>query len=99
MGERRDRLWHRFWMPVIVLDRPGALRRLGVATDLERLAYTLQNAAEAIDVSYPTMRRKVRNGEIATFRVGSRRLVTLHELKRFIASRIAEAEQTNEGAS
>jgi excisionase family DNA binding protein len=55
---------------------------------LERVAYSVMNAAAACDLSGRTLRRAIRAGELRAARIGSRLIVPRAELERFIADRI-----------
>jgi hypothetical protein len=53
-----------------LLDDPG-----------ERIAYTLQNAADAIDLSIATLRRLEKAGRLRFIRIGGRTLVSAKSLR------------------
>lgn len=54
------------------------------------LSVSLKRAAELLDVDQVTVARRVRSGEIRSFKMGGRRLVSLEALREFIAQREQE---------
>lgn len=47
-----------------------------------RLLYAIPQAAEILSTSVPTLRRGIARGEIATTKIGSRRLIHREEIER-----------------
>ena len=56
-------------------------------TNIERLSYSVQEAAAAIGVSSRTLHDYIKNGSIAHFRMGTRVLIPADKLKAFIEQR------------
>lgn len=61
-----------------------------VTQNLTPVSVGMEQAARLIGLSRRQLYRKLATGELHTFRLGGRRLVTYDELKRFIATQ-AEA--------
>jgi excisionase family DNA binding protein len=55
--------------------------------NIERLAYSIQEAATAIGISSRVVHDFVKKGSLAHFRVGARVLIPVDELKAFIEPR------------
>ncbi len=55
---------------------------------LDRVAYSVDHAAQACDLSGRTLRRAIRAGELKAARIGTRVLVPRVELERYIADRV-----------
>jgi len=53
----------------------------------ERLAASVKNSADLLDVSVWQIWRFIRDGEVETFRVGRKRLVTYESLQALVAKR------------
>lgn len=53
---------------------------------VERLTYTVEEAAGAIGCGRTSVFRLLREGKLRSIRVGSRRLIPREEIDRFIAS-------------
>ncbi|MCM2373924.1 excisionase family DNA-binding protein [Aporhodopirellula aestuarii] len=51
----------------------------------EKLAYSLQGAAERLDVSLSTLRRAIDAGEIRSTKLGRRRIIPAQALEDFLA--------------
>ncbi len=51
-------------------------------SDIERLAYTVAEVAQATGVSKATIWRRVKEGELRTFKWGGRTLIRADELRR-----------------
>jgi len=58
---------------------------------MERLSYTIPDAATAIGVSRSLLYQLIGAGEIRTFKVGTRTLVPASELSAFIDRKMKEA--------
>jgi excisionase family DNA binding protein len=58
--------------------------------NVERLSYSVQEAAAAIGVSSRTVHDFIKSGTIAHFRMGTRVLIPVDELRAFIARRTQE---------
>lgn len=56
----------------------------------DKLAVSINEAAEMIGVKRDLMFRLVLNGDISSFKVGSRRIVSVEALRAYIARRTAE---------
>ena len=54
---------------------------------VERLSYSVQEAASALGVSSRTIHEFVKNGNLAHFRMGTRVLIPADALRQFIESR------------
>ncbi len=61
---------------------------------MEKLSYTLKEVAEAMGLGMTKVRENVARGELASFRVGRRVLVSRVALDAFIRSRSANASVT-----
>jgi excisionase family DNA binding protein len=61
--------------------------------DLERLAYSVPQAAELIGISARRLWDHVRTKKIKTFRDGNRRLISRSACQAFIAQREAEQDE------
>lgn len=61
----------------------------GEPPGLEPIAVSTDEAARLSGLSKSTFKSLMIAGEIASFKVGSRRLIALDEIKRFIAQRIS----------
>ena len=55
--------------------------------EIERLAFSVQEAAEAIGVSSRMLHDYIRDGSIPHFRMGTRVLIPADELRKFIERR------------
>lgn len=62
-------------------------------TDI-RLAYSLEDAADAIGLSLRKLAAMVATGEIRSFRAGRRRLVSVSALREYISRQECEHELT-----
>jgi excisionase family DNA binding protein len=49
---------------------------------ISRLLYSIFQAADMLSISVPTLRRGIARGDIATTRIGSRRLIHRDEIER-----------------
>ena len=57
---------------------------------IDRLSYSVSEAAQAIGVSSRTVHDFIKNGTIAHFRMGTRVLIPADELRAFISRRTQE---------
>ena len=57
------------------------------SSNVERLSYSVQEAASALGVSSRTVHEFVKDGNIAHFRMGTRVLIPADALRQFIESR------------
>lgn len=57
------------------------------ALDSERIAYGVEESAHLLGVSRGTLFSLIRSGEVRSFTIGSRRLVSRQELERFVVSK------------
>lgn len=57
-----------------------------------RLLLTVEQAAEALGVGRDAVYDLINSGELTSIRIGSRRLISVEALRRFIEKREAEAE-------
>lgn len=55
------------------------------------MAFSVESGAEQIGITRTAFYGLIRKGEIQTFKVGRRRLVTRTELQRFVQSKVQEA--------
>ena len=60
--------------------------------EVERLSYSVQEAAAAIGVSSRTLHDFIKNGSIAHFRMGTRVLIPADALRKFIERRTKSQE-------
>lgn len=60
-------------------------------SNVERVAYSVQEAAMALGISSRTLRDYIKDGRIAHFRMGTRVLIPAGELKNFIERRIQKS--------
>lgn len=56
-----------------------------------RMAFSVEQGAEQIGITRTAFYGLIRTGEIKTFKVGRRRLVTRTELQRFVQAKVQEA--------
>lgn len=63
------------------------------ASDPETVCRTLTETARLLRVHRATVHRLIVAGELKSFRIGSRRLITEAELRRFIGVQIADEEK------
>ena len=67
------------------------------------LAVTAQDAAKMLSIGVHTLEGLIRSGQIPTFKIGRRRLISVIELENFVAwaSRVGEVvtERARKGAS
>ena len=54
-------------------------------TKIERLAYSVEEAAYAASLSVPKIRKDIKVGILKSIKRGSRRLIPVAELKRYLA--------------
>lgn len=52
---------------------------------LERLAYSIEEAAYLASLSVPKIRKDIKSGALKSIKRGSRRLVPVAELKRYLS--------------
>jgi excisionase family DNA binding protein len=64
-------------------------RSMMVMSDQTKLAFSLNEAAEATSISVVTLRRAIRKGDLRASRVGARIVIAAHELRRFVEPRSA----------
>jgi len=57
------------------------------SSNVERLSYSVQEAASALGVSSRTVHEFVKDGNLAHFRMGTRVLIPADALRQFIESR------------
>jgi len=57
------------------------------SSNIERLSFSVQEAAQAIGVSSRTIHEFVKSGSIPSFRMGQRVLIPADALRQFIAQR------------
>lgn len=60
-------------------------------TEIDRLAYSVPDAARMLGISPRAIYNRLANGELRSFRVGPRRLISLDALKDYIRTRESEA--------
>ena len=60
-------------------------------TDLNPLAYSVPDAARLLGLSPRAIYNRIATGEIRSFKVGPRRLISRDSLREFIANRESEA--------
>ncbi len=60
---------------------------------VERLAYSIREAAQVVGVSERLFAERVRCGEVPSFRIGRRRLIGRDALHHFMNGRRAKAER------
>ena len=58
---------------------------------MTKLLYSMQDAQEIVSLCRTKFLELVHSGQIATVRVGRRRMVTLAELERFVGSLVEDA--------
>lgn len=79
----------------LVAEVRGALAEVDAALNNRVLiapeSYSLDEAAEALRVSRVTVERLIRSGELASFTIGARRLVSKAQLANYVAERSAIA--------
>jgi excisionase family DNA binding protein len=68
-------------------------------TDVQRLAWSLSDAAKACGVSVPYLRKIIDKGEIKPTRAGRRVLITDKELKRWLGLSVSGAENAQTAAT
>lgn len=71
--------------PWVVQDRSAVRRRTHQRVadcPVPRVAYSLVELAAALGLAYSTVAKLVSDGEIAHFRIGRRKMVTVEELNR-----------------
>ncbi len=59
--------------------------------DMQPLSYTVQDAAKAIGICRSNLWKIIAADEIATFRVGKRRLIRADELQAFLDRKTAQS--------
>ena len=59
--------------------------------ELQKLAYSYQEAAEAVGVSAATLRRHVNNGDLAVRYIGSKPVIQADELRAWLDALPSEA--------
>jgi excisionase family DNA binding protein len=64
-----------------------------VAVEPAPLVYTVREAAEVLRIGYSTMKEHLRSGEIPSFKLGNRRLVSGEDLTEWIRERVAAGER------
>ena len=62
------------------------LAELREAATTEQYTVTIANTAKALNVSRPTVYKLIRDGKLATFMIGSRRLTTPKAIQKCIRS-------------
>lgn len=62
--------------------------------DTDKLSYTVDQALEATGLNRSALYRAMTTGEIATFKVGKRRMISLRALQTFIAQKEREAAES-----
>lgn len=71
------------------MDTPRPLTPSGSPEALPRLAYSVAEAAAVLRISRPTLYRLISRGDLATFTLGRRRLVSHQALADLVAEREA----------
>lgn len=66
--------------------------------DSDRLAYSIARCAVALDVSEGSVASEIRKGELLTFSIGSRVLISRESALAFVAKREAMRQQTQVAA-
>jgi excisionase family DNA binding protein len=64
---------------------------------LARLAASVKHCAELLDVSVWQVWKFIRDGEVETFRVGRKRLVTYESLQTLVAKKMSTAKENPGG--
>jgi excisionase family DNA binding protein len=64
---------------------------------LARLAASVKHSADLLDVSVWQVWRLIRDGEVETFRVGRKRLVTYESLQAFVAKKMSTTKESPGG--
>ena len=64
---------------------------------LAQLAASVKHSAELLDVSVWQVWKFIRDGEVETFRIGRKRLVTYESLQALIAKKMSTAKESPSG--
>jgi len=68
------------------------------ANTVPKLAFSVEDAAEVAGVSRATLYAEIKSKRIETFKIGSRRLISLSAIEKYIRAREAETGNTTEAA-
>lgn len=57
--------------------------------NIEKLAYSIEEAAYMASVSVPTIRKQIKRGALKSLKIGTRRLIMADELKSYLNRNLA----------